>query len=97
MSYVNVFLFIGKKIVLKKNKLGGFNGNFTSSVGYGRFPKFTNSIALAPSEIDFTIKPSFSKIKDSASMINGSSSMIVIVFFTSFSPKDVKHYPNLNQ
>lgn len=33
-------------IVLKKNKLEGFNGTVNASVGYGVFPKYRGSIAL---------------------------------------------------
>lgn len=33
-------------IVLKKNKLSGFNGSLNTSVGYSRFPKANGSLAL---------------------------------------------------
>ncbi|MGB0166564.1 MAG: TonB-dependent receptor domain-containing protein [Luteibaculum sp.] len=33
-------------IIMKKDRAGGFNGNLNSSIGYGRYPKTNNSLAL---------------------------------------------------
>lgn len=47
-------------IVLKKNKLKGFNGSVTANVGYGIFPKASSSIALNYRKDKFNVTGNYS-------------------------------------